>query len=195
MSNSEAALEALVDNWLTDVRRRGAELYAMNKGNKILYLSFEGKRELRFSVNIDFAVKDVRVQITGPKWNFVERNAFLLNAENLRSLAHRMCPVKEGQAVIPIYLLVRLMILCHAYQRLVEDYEREYQMHTSTKTLQKLESEVRQYLTPEEQKRTDNPILQARRGARSSPSLPSVRNISLCDTQERGKFDRLLLTD
>jgi hypothetical protein len=81
VSNSEAELKALVDNWLTDVQRRGAELYAVNRGNKILYLSFAGKGELRFSVKIDFAVKDVTVQITGPRWTFVERNAFLLNAK------------------------------------------------------------------------------------------------------------------
>jgi len=90
-SNIETELEALVDNWLTDVQRRGAELYAVNRGPQIVCLSFEGKGALRYTVKIDYAVKDVRVQITGPRWNFVERNAFLLNAENLRSLSNRMC--------------------------------------------------------------------------------------------------------
>ena len=152
---------------MTDAQRRGAELYAANRGNKILYLSFEGKAELRFSVKIDFAVKDVTVQITAPRWNFVERNAFLLNAKNLRSLANRMCLLGEGKAVIPVYLLAQLSILCHAYQRLVEDYEREYHIHISTNTVLAIESELRQYLTPEEQKRTDNPSLQWRKGAQA----------------------------
>jgi hypothetical protein len=107
-SNIEAELEVLVDNWLTDVQRRGAELYAVNRGPQIVCLSFEGKGALRYTVKIDYAVKDVRVQITGPRWIFVERNAFLLNAENLRSLSTRMCLVGEGQAVIPVYLLAQL---------------------------------------------------------------------------------------
>jgi hypothetical protein len=167
VSNSEAEFEALVDNWLMDAKRRGAELYAVNRGNKILHLSFEGKSELRYSVRIDFTVRDVRVQITGPRLNSVERNAFLLSAENLRWLANRMCPAGEGQAVIPIYLLAQLSILCHAYERLVEDFKREYHIDVSTNTVQKIQSELHQYLTPEEQKRTDNPALQSRRRALS----------------------------
>ena len=167
MSNTELMLEALVDNWLIDVQRRGAELYAMNKGNNILNLSFEGKHELRFGVKIDLMAKDVRVQITGPQCNFVERNAFLLNAENLRSLANRMCPIGEGRAVIPIYLLAQLSILCHAYQRVVEDYADEYHIYIATDTLLRIESDLRQYLTLDEQKRTDNPALKARRGAQT----------------------------
>jgi hypothetical protein len=166
VSNSEAELEALVENWLTDAQRRGADLYAVNRVNNILNLSFEGKGELRFSVKIDFAVKGVTVQITGPQWNFVERNAFLLNAKNLGSLANRMCLLAEGQAVIPVYLLAQLSILCHAYQRLVENFEREYHIHISTNTVLAIESELRQYLTPEEQQRTDNPSLQSQKGTK-----------------------------
>lgn len=49
-SNIEAELESLVDNCLTDVQRRGAELYAVNRGCEIVCLSFEGKGALRFSV-------------------------------------------------------------------------------------------------------------------------------------------------
>jgi len=165
VSNSEPELEAYVDNWLADVQRRGAELYAVNRGNKILYFSFEGKDEFRYSVKIDFIVKDVRVQITGPGSNFVERNAFLLRPENLRSLANRMCLVGEGQTVIPVYLLAQLSILCHAYQRLVEDFKRGHHVVVWTNTLQEIESELHQYLTPEEQQRTDNPILRSRRRA------------------------------
>ena len=168
MSNSAAALKTLVDNWLTDVQRRGADLYVENRGNGVLYLSFQGKDQLRFSVKIDFDVQEITVQINSPGWNSVKREAFLLNAESLRSLAKRMCPVREGRAVISVYLLARLAILCHAYQRLVEDYDREHRIHTSTNTVLEIESELRQSLTPEEQQRTDNPFLQA---SRRSPKV------------------------
>ena len=77
-----------------------------------------------------------------------------------------MCPVKEGQVVISVYLLARLAILCHAYQRLLDDYDREHRIHTSTSTVQQVESELRQSLTPEEQQRTDNPFLQTSRKKR-----------------------------
>ena len=167
MSNS-VALKTLVDNWLTDVQRRGADLYAENRGSGVLYLSFQGKDQLRFSVKIDFDVQEITVQINSPGWNSVKREAFLLNAESLRSLAKRMCPVREGRAVISVYLLARLAILCHAYQRLVEDYDREHHIHTSTNTVLEIESELRQSLTPEEQQRTDNPFLQA---SRRSPKV------------------------
>ena len=168
MSNSAAALKTLVDNWLTDVQRRGADLYVENRGNGVLYLSFQGKDQLRFSVKIDFDVQEITVQINSPGWNSVKREAFLLNAESLRSLAKRMCPVREGRAVISVYLLARLAILCHAYQPLVEDYDREHRIHTSTNTVLEIESELRQSLTPEEQQRTDNPFLQA---SRRSPKV------------------------
>ena len=45
MSNS-VALKTLVDNWLTDVKRRGADLYAENQANGVLYLSFQRKDQL-----------------------------------------------------------------------------------------------------------------------------------------------------
>ena len=160
MSNS-VALKTLVDNWLTDVKRRGADLYAENRANGILYLSFQGKDQLRFSLKIDFDVQEVTVQINRSGWNSVKREAFLLNAESLRLLAKRMCPVQEGQAVVSVYLLARLAILCHAYQRLLEDYDREHHISTSTSIVREIDSELRQSLTPEEQQRTDNPFLQA----------------------------------
>jgi hypothetical protein len=100
------------------------------------------------------------VQINSPGWNSVKYEAFLLNAESLRLLAKRICPVQEGQAVISVYLLARLAILCHAYQRLLDDYDREHRIHTSTNTVLEIESELRQSLTPEEQQRTDKPFLQ-----------------------------------
>ncbi len=160
MSNS-VALKTLVDNWLTDVKRRGADLYAENRANGILYLSFQGKDQLRFSLKIDFDVQEVTVQINRSGWNSIKREAFLLNAESLRLLAKRMCPVQEGQAVVSVYLLARLAILCHAYQRLLEDYDREHHISTSTSIVREIDSELRQSLTPEEQQRTDNPFLQA----------------------------------
>jgi hypothetical protein len=166
MSNSAAALKTLVDNWLTNVQRRGAVLYAENRANEVLYLSFQGKDQLRFSVKIDFDVQEITVQINSPGWNFVKREAFLLNVESLRLLAKRMCPVQEGRAVISVYLLAQLAILCHAYQRLLEDYDREHHIHTSTNTVQEIEAELRQSLTPEEQQRTDNPFLQTSRRKR-----------------------------
>jgi hypothetical protein len=166
MSNSAAALKTLVDNWLTNVQRRGAVLYAENRANEVLYLSFQGKDQLRFSVKIDFDVQEITVQINSPGWNSVKREAFLLNVESLRLLAKRMCPVQEGRAVISVYLLAQLAILCHAYQRLLEDYDREHHIHTSTNTVQEIEAELRQSLTPEEQQRTDNPFLQTSRRKR-----------------------------
>jgi len=146
---------------LTDVQRRGADLYAENRANGILYLSFQGKDQLRFSLKIDFDVQEVAVQINRSGWNSVKREAFLLNAESLRLLAKKMCPVQEGQAVVSVYLLARLAILCHAYQRLLEDYDREHHISTSTSIVREIDSELRQSLTPEEQQRTDNPFLQA----------------------------------
>lgn len=162
MSNS-VALKTLVANWLTDVQRRGADLYAENRGNGVLYLSFQGKDQLRFSVKIDFDIQEITVQINSPGWNTVKREAFLLNAESLSLLAKRMCPVQEGQAVISVYLLARLAILSHAYRRLLEDYDPEHHSHTSTNIVREIESELRQSLTPEEQQRTDNPFLQTSR--------------------------------
>jgi hypothetical protein len=162
MSNS-VALKTLVENWLTDVQRRGADLYAENRANGVLYLSFQGKDHLRFSLKIDFDVQEITVQINSPGWNSVKREAFLLNAESLRLLAKKICPVREGQAVVSVYLLARLAILCHAYQRLLGDYDREHHISTSTNIVLEIESELRQCLTPEEQQRTDNPFLQTPR--------------------------------
>ena len=53
MSNT-AALKALVENWVMDVQRRGAELYAENQSEEVIYFSFEGKDQLRFSLRIEF---------------------------------------------------------------------------------------------------------------------------------------------
>ena len=164
MSTSATALRTVIDNWLTDVQRRGAELYAMSQGNGILYFSFQGKDRLRYSVRVDLDAQELTIEINRPEWKWVKREAFLLNAGSLRLLAKRMCPLPEGQAVIPVYLLVRLSILCHAYQRLLQDYDREHHIHTATNTVRQIESELCQHLTPEEQQRTDNPFLQTSAG-------------------------------
>jgi hypothetical protein len=43
MSESEPALQAIVESWLTDVHRGGAKLYATNKGDDMFNLSFKGR--------------------------------------------------------------------------------------------------------------------------------------------------------
>jgi hypothetical protein len=159
MSNSETPLQAVVDNWLNDIRRRGAELYAINQANGILYLSLQRKDRLRYNLQIDLDAQKLSVEINRPDWKWVKREAFLLNPGSLRFVAKRICPLREGQAVIPIYLLVRLSILCHAYQRLLEDYDREHHIRTSTETVRQIEFELSQHLSPEEQQRTHNPFL------------------------------------
>jgi hypothetical protein len=161
MSNT-AALKTLVENWLVDVQRRGAELYAENEAEDVLYFSFQGKDQLRFSLRMDFDLQELTVQINSPELPATTREVLLLNQENLRVLAKRMCPVPEGKAMIPVYLLARLAILCHAYQRLLAEYDREHHIHTSTNTVQEIEAELRQCLTPEEQQRTENPFLRPR---------------------------------
>ena len=161
MSNT-AAMKTLVENWLMDVQRRGAELYAENEAEEVLYFSFQGKDQLRYSLKIDFDLQELSVQINSPELPVTKREVLLLNQENLRVLAKRMCPVPEGKAMISIYLLARLAILCHAYQRLLAEYDREHHIHTSTNTVQEIEAELRQCLTPEEQQRTENPFLRPR---------------------------------
>ena len=172
MSTSETPIQTVVDNWLTDIRRRGAELYAMNQGNGILYLSLQGKDRLQYSVQIDFDAQELRTEINRSDWKWVKREASLLDAGSLRLLAKRICPLSEGQAVIPVYLLVRLSILCHAFQRLLQDYDREHHVCTSTSTsntVRQIDSELCQHLTPEEQQRTDNPFLKTSR--KDDPTL------------------------
>jgi hypothetical protein len=161
MSNT-AAMKTLVENWLMDVQRRGAELYAENEAEEVLYFSFQGKDQLRYSLRIDFDLQELSVQINSPELPVTKREVLLLNQENLRVLAKRMCPVPEGKAMISIYLLARLAILCHAYQRLLAEYDREHHIHTSTNTVREIEAELRQCLTPEEQQRTENPFLRPR---------------------------------
>jgi hypothetical protein len=159
MSESEIKFRSLVANWITDVQRRGAQLYALNEGDETQYLSFEGKDRVTYSLEIDYAVQDINIQIMDPKAARPELEELALDAENLGAIARRMCPVKEGMAVIPTYLLAQMTILCHAYKRLIEDYDRAVGINTTTGSITEIENELKQFLTPEEQRRTDNPLL------------------------------------
>ena len=165
MSNSDETLRLMVDNWLTDVARRGAELYAVNEGDQVEYFSFEGKDHFRFSIEIDYAIQEINVQITDPKTGGIEIEMLALAAKNLASLARLMCSVKEGEAVVPVYLLAQLAVICHGYERLIQELDQLRGIQTSTGSVAEIEADLRQYLTPDEQKRTDNPLL-ARRASK-----------------------------
>lgn len=165
MSEPEKSPRLLVENWLTDVQRRGAELYATNEGDEIRYFSFEGRDRFRFSIEIDFAVQEITLQITDPKKSGVEIEILALTSDNLEALARMMCSVKEGEAVIPVYLLAQLAVICHGYQRLIQELDEVHGIHTTTGSVADIEADLRRFLTPEEQKRTDNPLLSKRRKA------------------------------
>ena len=77
MSNT-AALKALVENWVMDVQRRGAELYAENQAEEVIYFSFQGKDQLRFSLRIDFDLQELSVQINSPELPITKREVLLL---------------------------------------------------------------------------------------------------------------------
>src|ERR1700738_1669510 len=132
MADSRESLRLTVSNWLTDVRRRGAELYATNEGDEVQYFSFEGKDHFRFSLEIDYALQEITVQITNPKTGNMEIEKLLLTAKNLGALARMMCSVKEGEAVVPVYLLAQLAVICHGYQRLVQELDELHRIKTTT---------------------------------------------------------------
>ena len=172
MSNSDETLRLMVANWLTDVKRRGAELYAANEGDQVQYFSFEGKDHFRFSIEIDYAIQEITVQITDPKTGGIEIEILALAAKNLDSLARLMCSVKEGEAVVPVYLLAQLAVICHGYERLVQELDQLHGIQTTTGSVAGIEADLRRYLTPEEQKRTDNPLL-SRKGKDNRKSAQS----------------------
>jgi hypothetical protein len=149
----------MVDNWLTDVKRRGADLYATNEGDEVQYFSFEGKNHFRFSLEVDYALQEIAVQITDPTTGGVEIEKLGLTAPNLGALARLMCGVKEGEAIVPVYLLAQLAVICHGYQRLVQELDQLHGIHTTTGSVSDIEADLRRFLTAEEQKRTDNPLL------------------------------------
>jgi hypothetical protein len=159
MADSKGTFRLMVDNWVTDVKRRGADLYASNEGDEVQYFSFEGKDQFRFSLEIDYAPQEISVQITDPKTGGIEYEKLGLTAKNLRSLARLMCSVKEGQAVVPVYLLAQLAVVCHGYQRLVQELDELHHIRTTTESVSEIEADLRHFLTAEEQKRTDNPLL------------------------------------
>ena len=172
MSNSDETLRLMVANWLTDVKRRGAELYAANEGDQVQYFSFEGKDHFRFSIEIDYAIQEITVQITDPKTGGIEIEILALAAKNLDSLARLMCSVKEGEAVVPVYLLAQLAVICHGYERLVQELDQLHGIRTTTGSVAGIEADLRRFLTPEEQKRTDNPLL-SRKGKDNRKSAQS----------------------
>ena len=89
MADSKESFRLIVDNWLTDVRRRGAELYATNEGDEVHYFSFEGKNHFRFSVEVDYALQEIAVQITDPTTGGMEVENLALSGQKPRSA----CPV------------------------------------------------------------------------------------------------------
>jgi hypothetical protein len=167
MADSNESFRSIVDNWLTDVKRRGAELYATNEGDEVQYFSFEGKNHFRFSLKIDYALQEIAVQITDPTTGGMEVENLALTAKNLNALARLMCSVKEGEAVVPVYLLAQLAVICHGYQRLVQELDKVHGIETTTGSVSDIETDLRRFLTPEEQKRTDNPLL-TRKGRKST---------------------------
>ncbi len=76
-----------------------------------------------------------------------------------------MRSVKEGEAVVPVYLLAQLAVICHGYQRLIQELDQVHGIHTTTGSIADIEADLRRFLTPDEQKRTDNPLLSQRRKA------------------------------
>src|SRR3984957_8668348 len=167
MSGSGESFRLMVSNWLTDVRRRGANLYAMNEGDEVQYFSFEGKDHFRFSLEIDYALQEITVQITDPKTTGMEIENLALTAANLSALGRLMCSVREGEAVVPVYLLAQLAVICHGYQRLVQELDKVHGIQTTTGSVNEMEADLRRFLTPEEQRRTANPLLTRKSGDRS----------------------------
>jgi hypothetical protein len=159
MPDSKESSRLIVNNWLTDVGRRGADLYANNEGDEVQYFSFEGKDHFRFSLEVDYALQEITVQITDPTTGGIEIEKLALTAKNLAALARLMCSVKEGEAVVPVYLLAQLAVICHGYQRLVQELDKLHGIQTTTGSVSDIEADLRRFLTPEEQKRTDNPLL------------------------------------
>ena len=95
---SATARQRLIDNWLADVRRRGAKLYSVKRGRAILYLSVQGKDRLRYSVKIDLDNQDIRIELNRSGWKWIKCERYLLDPGSLRLLAKRICPLPEGQA-------------------------------------------------------------------------------------------------
>ena len=155
-------LKAAVEQWLCDVQRRGAELYAQNETVDVQYLAFEGRNHARYGVEVDYALGQITVEITREHTSHVPRETVGLTEHNLKALANRISLLKEGQACVPVSLLAQLAVVCHAYRRLIADFDQERHIQTSTNTVQDIEATLARLLTPEERRRTDNPLLRER---------------------------------
>jgi hypothetical protein len=139
-----------VDAWLTDVQRRGALLYARNESGDMQYLSFEGRGHMCYNVDLDYTLGEIKLEITDPARPVMTRETIGFTEHNLHALAKRIAPLKEGEACIPVSLLARLTLLCHAYQRLVADFDKARHIHTSTQTVQAIQKDLDALLTAEE---------------------------------------------
>jgi hypothetical protein len=144
---SQANIQLFVDNWLVDIQRRGAKLYEMRQRKGTLYISCNGKGRFRYAVQIDFDAQRLHVEFDRPEWRFAKREVFLLNAVNLHLLAKRMCPLAEGQAMIPVRLLVQLSIICWAYQSLAQKSNQALPVDSSINQVAQIQSELRRRLT------------------------------------------------
>lgn len=143
-------LRQAVDAWLTDVQRRGAQLYARNESGDVQYLSFEGRSHVCFHVDLDYTLSEIKLQIADPARSVTTRETIGFTEHNLRALAKRMAPLMEGDACISVSLLVRLTSLCRAYQYLVADFDKARHIHTSTQTVQAIQKDLDALLTTEE---------------------------------------------
>lgn len=151
-------IQLFVDSWLVDIQRRGAKLYEMQQGNDTLYLCCDGKGRFRYSIQIDFNEQQLHVEFDRPEWRFVKREAFLLNTVNLHLLAKRICPLPEGQAVIPVRVLVRLSVICCAYQSLVQKSHQMLPVDTPLNQVAQIQSELRRRLTLQEMQSAYQPL-------------------------------------
>jgi len=157
-------LRQAVNNWLTDVQRRGAQLYAGNESGDMQYFSFEGRAHACYNVDLDYTLGEIKLQVTDPARPVMTRETVGLTEHNLRALAKRIAPLREGEACIPVSLLTQLTFLCQAYQRLVADFDKARRIHTSTQTVQAILRELNALLTAEEQ-----------RGGEGGPSQAAVK--------------------
>lgn len=161
-------LRRAVDNWLTEVQRRGAQLYARNECGDNQYLSFEGRAHVCYSVDLDYTLGEIKLEITDPARPLPTHETVGFTEHNLHALAKRIAPLKEGEACIPVSLLVRLTSLCDAYQHLVAEFDKARRIHTSTQTVQAIRRDLSTLLTPEEQQHAEpgpaQPELKAPRG-------------------------------
>ena len=128
---------------------------------------------------IDYSLQEIAVQITDPTTGGMEFENLALTAKNLDALARLMCSVKEGEAVVPVYLLAQLAVICHGYQRLVQELDELHGIETTTGSVNDIEADLRRFLTPEEQKRTDNPLLTQKR-----EDPPRIRKIDKSPKEE-----------